>query len=113
MLDINDNPPYFVQSHHTVTVKEGLISETPTIILHATDPDESSVLEYFITSGDSLHRFMINARGELFTVAPLDREMKDSYDLTVVASDGQNTATTRLKVSVHDLNDNSPVCNKV
>ncbi|OWA49788.1 Fat-like cadherin-related tumor suppressor-like protein [Hypsibius exemplaris] len=112
VLDINDNAPYFAQSQYEVSVKEEHIPETPIIILHAADSDQTSVLEYFITNGDPFHHFMINSRGEVFIVAPLDRETKDLYELTVVASDGQSTTTTHLKVTVLDINDNAPFCNK-
>jgi Cadherin domain len=105
--------PYFSQAQHEIGVKEELISETPIIILHATDPDQTSSLEYFITKGDPFHHFMINSRGEVFIVAPLDRETKDSYELSIVASDGMATAATHLKVTVLDVNDNVPFCNKV
>lgn len=50
--------------------------------------------------------------GLLYLRAPLDRESRDRYDITVEASDNGTpaaSATTHIVVSVLDANDNDPV----
>ena len=47
--------------------------------------------------------------GEIFVTAELDREMRDSYHLTLVATDdGGLSATTLIVITVLDVNDNTP-----
>lgn len=50
--------------------------------------------------------------GVLTTRRALDRERNDRYLLTIVASDGQFTATCQIDISVSDQNDNDPVFEK-
>lgn len=73
----------------------------------------NSALEYYISKGDPFHRFTINSRGEVYVTAPLDREKQASYEVTVIATDGLDTASARLRIDVLDVNDNNPVCKKV
>lgn len=49
----------------------------------------------------------------VYVKKPLDREQKDSYLLTVTATDGTFSSKARVEVKVLDANDNSPVCEKV
>lgn len=44
---------------------------------------------------------------------PLDREVTDSYALTVLASDGKFEAQVVVEVTVLDINDNPPLCQQV
>ncbi len=47
--------------------------------------------------------------GEIFVTAELDREMRDAYHLTLVATDdGGLSATTLIVITVLDVNDNTP-----
>ena len=56
--------------------------------------------------------FIISANGSIYTRVPLDRELRNQYDLVVEASDGavdpRRTMLT-LSVRVTDIDDNSPV----
>lgn len=56
--------------------------------------------------------FIISANGSIYTRVPLDRELRNQYDLVVEASDGavdpRRTMLT-LSVQVTDIDDNSPV----
>lgn len=49
----------------------------------------------------------------VYVKKPLDREQKDSYLLTVTATDGTFSSKARVEVKVLDANDNSPVCERV
>lgn len=50
---------------------------------------------------------------KVYVKKPLDREQKDSYLLTITATDGTFSSKARVEVKVLDANDNSPVCEKV
>lgn len=58
--------------------------------------------------------FFINPSGSLCLRAELDREVQNSYDVTVIASDCvqpaalQLTSTAQVRVAVGDVNDNAP-----
>jgi hypothetical protein len=70
----------------------------------ATDVDSESIT--FTVSGTE---FAMTSAGVLsFKVAP-DYETKATYTATVTASDGTNTATQDITVSVTDANDTAPV----
>lgn len=66
--------------------------------------------------GDALGQFAVeNVQSDwrVYVKKPLDREQKDSYLLTVTATDGTFSSKARVEVKVLDANDNSPVCEKV
>lgn len=66
--------------------------------------------------GDALGQFAVeNIQNEwkVYVKKPLDREQKDSYLLTITATDGTFSSKARVEVKVLDANDNSPVCEKV
>lgn len=78
----------------------------------ATDPDAgvNGQVRYRIVNHPDL--FIISANGSIYTRVPLDRELRNQYDLVVEASDGavdpRRTMLT-LSVQVMDIDDNSPV----
>lgn len=58
--------------------------------MNATDLDSGSLgsVQYFITSGNDNSVFSINSlSGKLYVIGPLNREVKDSYSLTITAKD--------------------------
>ncbi|XP_065921937.1 cadherin EGF LAG seven-pass G-type receptor 1-like [Magallana gigas] len=42
-------------------------------------------------------------------IKPLDREQKEHYDLTVIASDTKHETWVRFNITIEDINDNAPV----
>ena len=71
----------------------------------ATDPQEDSIT-YSITAGNGEGKFAIgSATGAIAVAAALDFETTGSYSLTVQASDGTNSATGSVHVTVTDAND--------
>ncbi|XP_051504158.1 protocadherin-15a [Myxocyprinus asiaticus] len=112
VTDVNDNDPTFdLTLLRNLTVQE---EEANVLVgqVRATDADAglSGQVRYRLLSFASL--FTINATGSIFTVVPLDREMRSRYDLIVEASDGAvdpRRTTITLLVEVTDINDNSPV----
>jgi ethanolamine utilization protein EutP (predicted NTPase) len=99
--DINDNSPVFTSSA-TFSAAE---NQTSIGTVTATDADATDSITFSI-SGTELS---ITSAGVLtFTLAP-DYETTTSLTATVTATDGINTTTQDVTVSVTDVNDNSPV----
>ncbi|KAK1882580.1 Protocadherin-1 [Dissostichus eleginoides] len=119
--DINDNTPQFPSSVLTISVPENTIMGALFSIPLATDrdSDRNGVADYALTAGpDAATLFGLQVaddRGgklpQLIVLGNLDRELKDSYDLTIKAMDGGNPqrySSALLRVVVTDANDNSP-----
>uniref|UniRef100_A0AAV2J873 Cadherin domain-containing protein n=1 Tax=Knipowitschia caucasica TaxID=637954 RepID=A0AAV2J873_KNICA len=119
--DINDNTPQFPSSVLTISVPENTVMGALFSIPLATDRDSerNGVADYALTAGlDAATLFGLQVaedRGEklpqLIVLGNLDRELKDSYDLTIKAVDGGNPqrySSALLRVLVTDANDNSP-----
>uniref|UniRef100_A0A665TAV5 FAT atypical cadherin 3a n=1 Tax=Echeneis naucrates TaxID=173247 RepID=A0A665TAV5_ECHNA len=117
VVDVNENlyTPYF--SHFALT---GLVKENArigTTLLQVTANDDDSgrdgEIQYSIRDGSGLGRFAIDEdTGVIYTTDMLDRETKDSYWLTVYASDHgvvPQFATIEVFVQVEDVNDNAPL----
>lgn len=85
--DVNDNPPAFPTTAILLTVKENLPRNTKVKRIAASDPDlgDSGKIEYAIRGTDD---FRIDPdSGDIYTTLRLDREAKDSYSITVIATD--------------------------
>ncbi|KAJ7995843.1 hypothetical protein DPEC_G00230920, partial [Dallia pectoralis] len=119
--DINDNTPQFPSAVLTISVPENTHMGALFSIPLATDRDSerNGVADYALTAGpDAATLFGLQVaedRGEklpqLIVLGSLDRELKDSYDLTIKAVDGGNPqrySSALLRVLVADTNDNSP-----
>lgn len=81
----------------------------------ATDADKGSNarLAYHIVDGNHDNAFVIEPAysGTIKTNIVLDREIRDSYRLTVIVTDEgipQLTGTAMVKVNIIDVNDNQP-----
>ncbi|MBH1988336.1 MAG: DUF4347 domain-containing protein, partial [Burkholderiales bacterium] len=96
-----------------INVAEG---STAVTTVTATDADAGATLTYSLSGGADQARFSINAStGELSFIGAPDREApSDSggdnvYDVEVTVSDGVQSDTQALSVTVTDLNDTAPV----
>ncbi|KAM7328677.1 hypothetical protein ACRRTK_012769 [Alexandromys fortis] len=118
VTDVNDSPPRFTAEIYKGTVSEDDPPGGVIAILSTTDADSEEInrqVTYFITGGDALGQFAVeNIQNEwkVYVKKPLDREQKDSYLLTITATDGTFSSKARVEVKVLDANDNSPVCEK-
>ncbi|KAH9632149.1 hypothetical protein HF086_006583 [Spodoptera exigua] len=111
LLDYNDCPPAFAAPRHRAAVREDAAPGTVALRLAVTDADAAGApLSFFVADGDPRARFQLRASGELYVARALDRELEPRYDLTVAASDGKFTATTKVLLDVLDVNDNPPYC---
>ncbi|XP_021353850.1 protein dachsous-like, partial [Mizuhopecten yessoensis] len=108
----NDNDPEFSQDEYNATIPESPPTGTSVTVVTAEDLDleEYGKLTYTL-KGSS--QFGIDPHnGTVYTVGSpgdLDRETRDTYYLTVVATDrGNRRAVASLTVILSDINDNPP-----
>ncbi|CAL1535045.1 unnamed protein product [Lymnaea stagnalis] len=114
--DENDNDPMFSSSLYNASVPENSGVGTQVYTVRATDLDsgDNAQLQYFIKSGNDNNTFQLDATsGVLSTLnRVVDREKIALYNLEIQASDmgkPKRNATTTVRVSILDLNDNAPV----
>ncbi|XP_034484268.1 fat-like cadherin-related tumor suppressor homolog [Drosophila innubila] len=112
----NDNIPLTNKPVYYVNVTEGSSGKNDIIQLKAIDPDKNSTqkITYNIISGNLVGYFDIDPHTGVLrtTERRLDRENQAEHILEVSISDNGNpilTSTTRVVVSVLDINDNSPI----
>ncbi|KAL0973402.1 hypothetical protein UPYG_G00203040 [Umbra pygmaea] len=117
VVDVNENlyTPYFSHFALTGSVKEGARIGTTVLQATARDDDDGrdGEVQYSIRDGSGLGRFAIDEEtGVIYTTDTLDRETKDSYWLTVYATDHgvvPQFATIEVYIQVEDVNDNAPL----
>ena len=101
VTNLNDNSPVFT-SLATFSAAE---NQRNIGTVTATDDDASDSIT-FTVSGSEL---LITSAGVLSFAATPDYETKTSYTATVTATDGTNTVTQNITISVTDANDSAPV----
>jgi phosphoribosylformylglycinamidine (FGAM) synthase PurS component len=69
----------------------------------ASDP-ESQTITYSL-SGTGSENFAVDSSGNVTLAAGLDYETASSYTLTLSASDGVNTITNTIAISISDVNE--------
>ncbi|CAG9820098.1 unnamed protein product [Phaedon cochleariae] len=112
VLDANDNDPKFADKEYEFAVEENSRRGTLVgrVLAHDADKGVNAALRYSLIPGNS--SFHINQiTGEITTKEPLDREQKQNHDLVVEARDQgtpSRTARVFLKITVLDVNDNTP-----
>ena len=103
IVDVNDVAPAFT-SNATFSAAENQTS-IGTVTATDTDTDDSSIT--FSVSGSEL---AITPGGGVLTFASApDYETKSSYSATVTASDGTNSSTQDITVTITDVDDVAPV----
>lgn len=113
--DVNDNAPRFTQEQYSTRVWEGNNKGTFVFQVQAFDADfglNSKVL-YHIVDGNHDNAFIIEPAfsGILKTNIVLDREIRDTYRLKIIATDEgvpQLTGTGTIIINIIDINDNQP-----
>ncbi|XP_063532868.1 cadherin-related tumor suppressor [Cydia strobilella] len=111
--DVNDHTPVFDHTSYETSLLESTLVNTRFFAISATDADlgASGLISYEIAEGNTDNKFGIFPDGYLYVKSPLDREERDYYSLTIVASDqGKPTRSSQVPVVIHvlDENDNSP-----
>ncbi|KAG8311195.1 condensed mesenchymal cell proliferation [Homalodisca vitripennis] len=115
LIDQNDNTPKFTQQQYSAVVWEGNNKGTFVMQVSATDMDQgaNARLLYHIVDGNHDNAFVIEPpfSGLVKTNIVLDREIRDMYRLTVIATDEgipQLTGTSTIRINIVDVNDNQP-----
>ncbi|XP_029027438.1 protocadherin-16-like [Betta splendens] len=114
----NDQGPVFDTLTYRVELKEGTLINTRFLQVRALSREapgagHSSPMAYHLRPDGDAAGFGVAAdSGWLFVKSALDREVKDMYLLTVLASAGhgqlKKTGSATVRISVTDENDNSP-----
>ncbi|NWU73275.1 PCD16 protein, partial [Pterocles burchelli] len=113
----HDDGPIFDTLTYRVEVREGVPVSTRFLQVRALARDaEPPALTYHLRAdGDAASFGIVPDSGWLYVKSALDRETRDLYVLTVLASAGggvggevRRTGTSTVRVSVTDENDNSP-----
>ncbi|KAJ3590385.1 hypothetical protein NHX12_008336 [Muraenolepis orangiensis] len=106
-------PPVFQQSQYHFTVSEdGMRGSLVGTVQAGVKTGSPKDILYTISSGDPTGYFSVDPdTGVLRTSLPLDHEAQPTLDLEVQARSGSPPAygQTRVRVSVSDVNDNSPL----
>jgi len=114
VLDVNDNWPKFTSASH-VSVSEASSVGSSVFQLTATDADSGDAgrVRYGLVAGDGSTAFRVDSTdGVVRTRRQLDRETKDRYQLTIVATDSgtpRRSTSALVTVDVTDVNDHAPV----
>ncbi|XP_072751447.1 cadherin-related tumor suppressor [Anoplolepis gracilipes] len=115
ITDVNDNVPQFQRLPYRVQVSEGAMIGTQLLRVYTTDADEglNGDVFYSLEDGNQHGDFTIDeATGQISLVKELDREMSDTYVLTVVAHDAgletRLSSSATVYIEVLDENDNVP-----
>ncbi|KAM3624275.1 uncharacterized protein V6R79_021361 [Siganus canaliculatus] len=117
--DLNDNKPVFESDPYEAVVVENLPSGTQVIQVKANDQDSGTnghvvySLDTKRNSAEISELFAVNSEtGWVTTLKELDREQTDKYTVAVLATDQgdrvQHVTSTRVAVTVADVNDNPP-----
>ncbi|XP_029587676.1 protocadherin alpha-8 isoform X2 [Salmo trutta] len=122
IMDVNDNSPTFPDETYNLEILESATTGARLQLEGAHDPDTGVYsLQSYKLSQNQYFRVEIEDFGEdgkipfLILQRPLDREHTARYDLTLTALDGgkpPKSGTLNVTVTVSDINDNTPVCDK-
>ncbi|KAL5967411.1 Protocadherin-23, partial [Taenia solium] len=117
--DVNDNPPTFYQPVYHVAVAENNHIGAKIVQVLAHDPDDGENAEITYSLLDRANFHVDPVSGWVTAAIEFDREKRDSYQVTIIASDNGSqrlTGSALLNVTILDQNDNQPhllPCDKV
>ena len=119
VLDENDNSPVFEKLSYQASIFENIRIGKLAKTVYATDDDYQSngTVTYSLSSaGNYDATFAVHSSsGDITNVKSLDREHRDKYPLTVIASDGgpiPRSAAVAVTITILDVNDSPPKFDK-
>ncbi|CAL8269031.1 unnamed protein product [Boreogadus saida] len=116
VYDVNDNSPTFDQLSYEVVIPESEPVNSRFFKVDATDKDSglNGEIVYDIVDGNTGDMFGVFPDGQLYIKAELDRELRDRYNLVLVAKDRAVeplSASVNVSIILDDVNDNRPLFN--
>ena len=112
---VNEFTPQFEEQYYTMSISEDAQVGDSVISFTATDDDSSlhphGQITYSLRGPDSTG-FSISSAGVLRVASNLDREVKESYEFMVVASDQgvpSRSSEVLVNITLTDIDDNPPV----
>ncbi|XP_041442043.1 protocadherin gamma-B5 isoform X19 [Xenopus laevis] len=119
ILDVNDNPPVFVQTKYVVYIPENNPTGSSLFQVQASDPDldeNAKVILSIVNKNNddfpiSSYVSINSMTGVLYAQRPFDYEQMREFDVQVMAKDNGSpplNSTATVKICITDLNDNSP-----
>ncbi|XP_065886330.1 protocadherin Fat 1-like isoform X2 [Dysidea avara] len=115
VTDINDNPPHFIPSNATSSIREHSLEVQTVLVLVTEDADlvtNVDDIRYNIVAGNEGNWFSLHPiTGVLQSSVVFDREEQASYVLTITAEDNGSpslTGTTYVTIEIEDINDSGP-----
>ena len=118
VTDVNDNAPEFIRSFSLLVVTEGTPNQTVVARYEAVDRDAgvNAEITYSVVSvitNITLPFEIDPATGTLIVSAPLDFETRNSYIISVMASNPDGlSSVTATTIVIGDDNDNPPLFNQ-
>ena len=110
VLDLNDNPPTFLESSYYGTISEDDTHGASILFVTATDHDGNSV-DYDIVPTQGSSNFAISSGG-LLTLTTAASELNEfQYLLNISAYDGDFYGYTQVVIEVEDQNNHPPIFN--
>ncbi|XP_063446624.1 cadherin EGF LAG seven-pass G-type receptor 2-like [Mytilus trossulus] len=111
IADVNDNVPYFPQTHYKVTVREDRNPKYPIMYVTARDRDINQSFRYSIEPDTDTERlFEINEHSGFISVnASLHNNYGEKHLIVWVEDIGGLKNFTRVTITVEDINGNAPV----
>ena len=116
ITDINDNPPLFMQSRYTLSIREDApLASILTVVVTDDDEPGNSNSQFVITisSGNENGSFSISSpNGVLSLSSSLNFEMQSTYELNLIATDRgipSMSSTALVQITVVNVNDNPPM----
>jgi len=98
--DINEAPS-LTNSLAASSFAENVATGTTIATASASDP-ESQIITYSL-SGTGSEKFSVDSAGNITLSSPLDYETATTYSLTLTASDGANSISNTINISVDDV----------
>ena len=116
VIDLNDELPTFSNDTYQMHVPENSPSNTVVGVVSATDndvtPDFSEIVYTFDAENNGEGQFLVHpVSGTVFLKSPMDREIKSTYNLVIIASNPGHPSMrseTHVTVYITDTNDNRP-----
>ena len=118
VIFVNENTPQFDFSSYIFSISEAVNTLTYVGTVEALDSDVGSFgeISYSILDGNQDKFYIEATSGRIGVLTSLDREMTDTYNLTIIAVDGgasaqdstRKTGTTLVEIQIEDANDNTP-----